>query len=180
VSRWEPLLEQLVTERYPGLVARGVLLTGSRVAAEDLVQDALVSTFSGRARFASLAEAEAYVRRAMTSRSVDAARRAIAERRAMSVLGAMPAPTSAAEHGLDPTVVGALGTLSPRVRACVVLRHLDDQSVRDTARLLNLSEGAVKRYVSDGVTALNAILGTVATGREDVVRISGLEVRHGA
>ena len=59
-------------------------------------------------------------------------------------------------------VHAALAALSPRERACVVLRHLDDVSVRDTARLLGISEGAVKRYVSDGVRALSARLDVVA------------------
>ena len=57
-------------------------------------------------------------------------------------------------------VAAALAHLSERQRACVVLRHLDDLSVRDTARTLGLSEGAVKRYVSDAVAVLDGLLGT--------------------
>ena len=48
----------------------------------------------------------------------------------------------------------------------MVLRHLDDLSVRDTAALLGLSEGAVKRYVSDGVRALSARLDVVAASED--------------
>ena len=51
--QWEPLLEQVVRERYPALLARAMLLVREQHAAEDLVQDAVVSTFSGRARYTS-------------------------------------------------------------------------------------------------------------------------------
>ena len=60
----------------------------------------------------------------------------------------------------------ALQTLPPRVRACVALRYLDELSVRETADALSLSEGAVKRYVSDGIRALNALLGTSDSAEE--------------
>lgn len=166
MSRWEPLLEQVVHERYGRLVAYATLLAGSPAEGEDLVQDALVSTFSSRARLRSLPEAEAYVRRAIASRSIDRGRRRTLERRALQTVGSRreatdPTPEGSAALGQD--VVDALARLSPRVRACVVLRHMEDLSVRDTARALGLSEGAVKRYVSDGVARLNAELGTEAS-----------------
>lgn len=160
MSRWEPLLERVVAERYPRLVAYGMLLTASRADAEDLVQDALVATFSGRARFATEAEAEAYVRRAVASRFVDAGRRRSTERKALArQVGFLP-PTAVEPPGvgLAPEVEAALALLAPRERACVVLRHMEDLSTRETAHLLHLSEGAVKRYLADGVAALTAAL----------------------
>lgn len=167
MSRWEPLLEQVVHERYGRLVAYATLLAGSPGEGEDLVQDALVSTFSSRARLRSLPEAEAYVRRAIASRSIDRGRRRTLERRALQTVGSRREAASPAEPGrseaLGQDVVDALARLSPRVRACVVLRHMEDLSVRETARVLGLSEGAVKRYVSDGVARLNAELATEAS-----------------
>ncbi len=160
MSRWEPLLERVVAERYPRLVAYGMLLTASRADAEDLVQDALVATFSGRARFATEAEAEAYVRRAVASRFVDAGRRRSTERRALArqIVQMAPQAVDPPGVGLAPEVEAALALLAPRERACVVLRHMEDLSTRETAQLLHLSEGAVKRYLSDGVAALTAAL----------------------
>lgn len=160
MSSWEPMLERVVAERYPRLVAYGMLLTASRADAEDLVQDALVATFSGRARFATEAEAEAYVRRAVASRFVDAGRRRSTERRALARQVGLAAPAAAEPPsvGLAPEVEAALALLAPRERACVVLRHMEDLSTRETAQLLHLSEGAVKRYLADGVAALTAAL----------------------
>ena len=52
------------------------------------------------------------------------------------------------------------------MRACVVLRFLEDLSTRETAAALGLSEGTVKRYVSDGTRALAQLLDTSATEPE--------------
>ncbi|MBF0688109.1 MAG: sigma-70 family RNA polymerase sigma factor [Cellulomonas sp.] len=158
---WAPALDRLVHERYGGLVAYATVLAGDRSVAQDLVHDALVSTFTARASFASVPQAEGYVRRAIASRFVDRARRGGRERTAVVRLAhATPEATELRSDLLDTDVAEALGRLSAQQRACVVLRHLDDLSVRDTARLLGISEGAVKRYVSDGVATLNALLGT--------------------
>jgi RNA polymerase sigma-70 factor (sigma-E family) len=181
VRRWEPMLEQVARERYPRLVARAMLLVPSRADAEDLVQEALVSTFSARARFASLGEAEQYVRRAIVSRFVDRTRKHGNERSALRRVAARPVPPGPAGETLSTDLEVALRRLSPRQRACVVLRHLEDMSVRETAAVLGLSEGAVKRYVSDGVAALNIALGTTSSvDRDPVVLVQTEEVRRGA
>ena len=165
MSRWQPLLEQVAHERYPRLVAYASLLAGSRAEAEDLVQDALVATFSSRARFTTLPEAEAYVRRSVASRAIDRGRRRTVERAALRVVAGRPGPPPPSPDAgiVGEDVLAALGRLAPRERACVVLRYMDDLSLRDTARTLGLSEGAVKRYTSDGVARLNAELGTEAS-----------------
>jgi RNA polymerase sigma factor (sigma-70 family) len=177
-TRWEPMLEQLVHERYARLLSRATLLTGSRHDAEDLVQEALVASFSGKARFASVNEAEAYVRRAIATRFVDRARTTGRERGARARLASRAVPSTVVEpQGLPRDLVLALGNLPPRVRACIALRFLDDLSIRATADALGLTDGAVKRYTADGIAALNAALGTSAHDPE-FLTVEG--VRHGA
>ena len=162
-GRWAPVLDDLVHQRYGGLVAYATVLCGDRGVAHDLVHDALVSTFGSRATFGSVPQAEAYVRRAIASRFYDRVRSGGRERAAVVRLAhATPESTELRSDLLDADVAAALSRLSPQQRACVVLRHLDDVSVKDTAALLGISEGAVKRYVSDGVAALNALLGTTS------------------
>lgn len=186
MSRWQPMLERVARERYPRLVAHAMLLVRSRAEAEDLVQEALVSTFTGKARFASLAEAEQYVRRAIVSRFMDATRKRGRERTALERFAARPAVVhDVADGGLPGEVESALAALPAQERACVVLRHVEDMSVRDTAALLRISEGAVKRYTSDGVAALNAALGTTTVDEGPVVmvttkKMTAKEVRRGA
>jgi RNA polymerase sigma factor (sigma-70 family) len=164
------MLEQVARHRNPRLLAQAALLVRGSHEAEDLVQDALVSTFASRARFDSIGEAEQYVRRAVVSRFLDGTRRGSRERAGVARIAA--APGAGVHHdvvpGLPPELAEALMRLAPRVRACVVLRHVEDLSVRETAQLLRISEGTVKRYVSDGVAALNAALGTTETTADAV------------
>ena len=69
-------------------------------------------------------------------------------------------------RGLGADVQRALQALPPRERACVVLRQVEDMSIRETATALGLSEGAVKRYTADGTARLDAALGTTTTDKE--------------
>jgi RNA polymerase sigma factor (sigma-70 family) len=182
MSRWEPLLEVLVRERYPRLLARAALVAATPAEAEDLVQDALVATFGGRAKFRSVEQAEQYVRRAIVSRSIDRGRSRSSERRAVERLGSRtelaPEPTLT---GIDRDLVAALRLLSAQQRACVVLRHLDDLSVAQTAAALKLSDGAVKRYASDGLAVLAARLGaTPGLDRTPVRLVTSTEVNRNA
>ncbi|MEZ0448840.1 sigma-70 family RNA polymerase sigma factor [Cellulomonas sp. ICMP 17802] len=167
-ARWEGLLAQLVEERWPALLSRATLLAATPSEAEDLVQDALVATFSSRARFTTLAQAETYVRRAIATRSIDRARTAASERRAADRMATQPeAPVETVLPGLEQDVLAALARLTARQRACVVLRHLEDLSVAQTADQLGLSEGAVKRYTSDAAAAMQRWLGTTTDPEAD-------------
>ncbi len=163
MTRWQPVAEALMRERYRHLVAYAYLLARDQAAAEDLVQDALVRAFTRSARFASVPQAEAYVRRAIASRFVDGVR--ASQRRAKRERVAAP-PESVEPHAgsveWDVDLADAMASLAPRVRACVALRYLADQSLAQTADALNLSQGTVKRYVHEGVAALASALGTSA------------------
>ena len=52
----------------------------------------------------------------------------------------------------------ALNDLSPRQRACVVLRFYQDLPVAQVASALGIGEGTVKRYLSEAMTRLAARL----------------------
>ncbi|MDM7831458.1 sigma-70 family RNA polymerase sigma factor [Cellulomonas edaphi] len=166
---WEPLLEQLVRERYTRLLARAMLLVGARGDADDLVQEALLSTFSGRARLTSVEAAEQYVRRAIVSRFIDRLRRDGREAIAHDEASRLDAPP--AQQDVSTELEAALALLAPRERACVVLRHLEQMSVAETAEHLHLSDGAVKRYTFDGLRTLSSALGTRPPSDDVPVRL---------
>lgn len=162
MTDWAQVLDELVRVRGQALVRHAYLLTGDVADAEDLVQDAIVATFARRSRVRSAEAVEGYVRRAILTTYIDGYRR---RRRWRDVAHLFARPDEARGHdgSVDDRadVVAALGTLAPRVRACVVLRFYDDLTVADIAAELGLSDGAVKRYLSDGVRALGAVLGPV-------------------
>ena len=165
MGEWEPMLEQMLASRYRALTAYARMLCGNEAEADDLVQDAIVATFGGLRKFEHVGQAEAYVRRAVVSRFIDARRRDQSQRRAMRVIAEADTASGAspdllAEHATD--VGRALATLPPRQRACVVLRYIDHLSTREVAHTLNISEGSVKRYTADGVARLAPLLGVPA------------------
>jgi RNA polymerase sigma factor (sigma-70 family) len=58
----------------------------------------------------------------------------------------------------------ALLTLPARQRAAVVLRHYDDQSEAETARLMGCSVGTVKSQCARGLARLREALSDEANG----------------
>ena len=168
VAGWQAVLDALVRERGPALVGYGYLLTGDLREAEDLLQDSLVKVFSRGRPAHEVASAEAYVRRTMLTTHIDGFRRrkhwasirylvAVDESTSSSAASAEPEPQVVERLAL----AGALRTLPPRERACLVLRYYDDLPIADIAAALSLSEGAVKRYLSDGTHALTTRLGSL-------------------
>jgi len=163
---WGDDLSRLAVERGPVLVGYAYLLTGDLDSARDLVQEALVRVY-GRPRTASgLAWVEAYVRRVILNIYLDAYRRDRAWGRVRHLFvvpeAGPPGDADPATRTADQVdVQAALQTLPPRERACVVLRFYDDLTVPGVAERLGISEGAAKRYLSDGVRRLGAVLGPV-------------------
>jgi len=70
-----------------------------------------------------------------------------------------PAVTWLGDREQDDALADALRRLPAAQRAAIVLRYLDDLSVREVARLLERSEGAVESLLSRGRDALRGALG---------------------
>lgn len=161
MASWREVFEELVRDRRAGLVGYATLLTGSVTDGEDLVHDAIIRTFGRVRRFTHVNAAEAYVRQAISSAFIDGTRRARTARAAMPALAEREhaaAPDTQVANTLD--VHAALAQLPPRERACVALRFYADLTVPEIATHLNISDGAVKRYLSDAISRLNTLLGT--------------------
>ena len=157
---WENVVTTLVAERGDALTRYAYLISGSQDDAADLVQDALVKTFGRLRNGFTVRSAEAYVRRAILNAYLDRGRRTTRWRK-ISHLAAVPetieSAAPASEERIDLT--GELQKLSPRERACLVLRYYEDLTVADIAETLDISTGAVKRYLSDGLGKLSSALG---------------------
>ena len=163
---WEGVVTELVAQRGEALLRYATLLCGSREDAADLVQDALVRTFGRLRNGFTVESAEAYVRRAILNGHLDGGRRTSRWRR-IAPLEYRPdeqeSPALASETRID--LHDELRKLTPRERACLVLRYYEDLKVDDVAEALGISAGAVKRYLSDALGRLAIALEEPADGR---------------
>lgn len=169
MAPWQDVLELVVRDRRAALVGYAYLFALDRADAEDLVQDALVRTFARPRTMTDPHTAEGYVRRAIRTSFLDRARRHRTWRQKAHLVvgeGTVRGPEDAVVAQVD--VTAALVGLTPRERACIVLRHFDDLTVPEVAAELNLSDGAVKRYLSDATKKLRATLGSAVTVPPDL------------
>ncbi|GAB3135967.1 sigma-70 family RNA polymerase sigma factor [Marisediminicola antarctica] len=158
-AQWESVVTTLVRQRGQSLTRYAWLLSGSADDAADLVQDALVKTFGRLSNGFTVTSAEAYVRRAILTGFLDGGRRRTRWRRIAHlevVPDAIDSPAPASEARID--LQAQLARLTPRERACLVLRYYEDLKVDDIARELGISSGAVKRYLSDGLAKMAVAL----------------------
>lgn len=164
-AEWQDVLATLVAERGDALARYAYVLCGDPDDAADLVQAGLVATFGRLRNGFAIERAEAYVRKAIASAYIDRGRRASRWRATAHLhvtAETAAAPDTDTDRRLD--VKKQLAGLSPRERACVVLRYYGDQKVDDIAAELGISSGAVKRYLSDGLAKLATAL--TEPGRE--------------
>jgi RNA polymerase sigma-70 factor (sigma-E family) len=163
VAPWEKALDTFVRVRGPALIRYAFLLTGDRTAAEDLVQDALIKTFTRGRATNDIVFTEAYVRRALVTRAIDgfrSRRRFLAVRHLIATEPAQAGPEGATTTHVD--LASALTALSPQQRACIVLRYYEDLTVPEIADRIGCALGTTKRYLSDALHALEKTLGPIA------------------
>ncbi|WP_084040434.1 sigma factor-like helix-turn-helix DNA-binding protein [Demequina sp. NBRC 110053] len=164
---WVAVLDALVRERRGALVGYASVLSGDRAAAEELVDGAVVRTFSRVRGVADVAHAEVHVKHEIRHRILHARRHGVGARAARQRVAApdvAPAGIAIDEHD---DLRRAVAGLSPRQRACVLLRFYDDLPVASVADELGLGLGTVERCLRDAVERLRAALG-VDVGRIDV------------
>ena len=134
-----------VAARADHLYRQAWLLTGTRQAAEDLVQTALTKTYAAWSRVRRADDPVAYVHGVLMKTFLSDRRRRWSREVPHGDLPDRPAPQDPTDTQVDRlALVGALAGLGRTDRAVVVLRYWDDRSVADTAQALGLSEAAVK------------------------------------
>jgi RNA polymerase sigma-70 factor (sigma-E family) len=157
--------ERYVGDSFARLCRTGFLLCGDWQRAEDAVQETLLKMHRSWGRIERHEGLDAYARQTLVRTLIDDWRHPWRQRE--NVASHLPEAESASSS-IDATtqiddralLVQAVALLSPRQRACVVLRFYLDASVADTAAALGCSEGNVKRLTSDGLTALRHVLDT--------------------
>jgi RNA polymerase sigma-70 factor (sigma-E family) len=137
---------------YPRLLRLGVALVWSRTAAEDHVQDAFAKTY---ARFATLDEPEAYVRKTLVNEvRISFRRREMMQRFAPLLRSA----TTQTDRYTDDSLLKALDSLPLRQRAAVILRYYEQCTEQEIAHALNCRPGTVKSLLSRGLASLRKVV----------------------
>ena len=150
-------LEQLgawFEAEYPSLLRFAYFVSGDRVAAEDLVQDAFVRIYRAGGRVEE-PTFKAYARTTILNLHRSAWRRTVRERGGAHE----PAVVDADDPAERDAMWRALQTLSPRQRAVVALRFYEDLSEKETASALGMSTGSVKKHTSRALEKLRGELG---------------------
>jgi RNA polymerase sigma factor (sigma-70 family) len=147
--RARPLSDSLVEELYRrergGLVRLALLVTGSRAAAEDVVQDSFLRL---RSTSAELSDPVRYLRRIVLNEARQVLRRREIERRHLPAEPGFVLPPDLDE------MWQLLDGLSEKRRVALVLRYYEDLSFSDIARLMDCGENTARSLVHRGLKSL--------------------------
>jgi RNA polymerase sigma-70 factor (sigma-E family) len=151
-------LEAFVSERGESLLRAAVMLTASREAGEDLLQEALTRLLQHWARVNG--NPEGYVRQIIHHLAADGWRRDRAWRQRLPLLRSAwreQAADAMADVDRRDALLRLLAQLPPRQRVVLVLRYFEQLSEAETANLLGCSVGAVKSAASRGLARLREL-----------------------
>ena len=152
----ESRLAGLYVRHGPAAQRLAFLLTGNRVEAEDLVQEAFVRVV-GRFGHLRVPDAfEAYLRRTIVNLHTSHLRRLRSERAWLERerRRSERTPSAIPDVGAREELWRAVRDLPPRQRAAVVLRFYEDLSEQRTAEILGCSPAAAKALVARAMETL--------------------------
>jgi RNA polymerase sigma-70 factor (ECF subfamily) len=152
------VLEEVYRHDYRRLVAMAYGLSGSRAAAEELVQEAFLAAHRRWDEIGAYDEPAAWLRRVVVNRAVSVVRRRVAEGLALARLGARrQLPEVLPEQ--DEEVWRAVRVLPRRQAQVVALHYVDDMAVAEIATVLGCAEGTVKAHLHQARRSLARTLG---------------------
>lgn len=160
-------VEILFRAHYATLLRLAFCLLGERAPAEDAVQDAFVSAYTHWNGLRDPGAAPAYLRSAVINRC----RSRLRDKLRQGSRSALPLrdPSDASSEDVvvqqaeRSRLARAVGRLPRRQREVVVCRYYLELTVIETAELLGIGVGSVKRHAHRGVQALSQRLGEVTT-----------------
>lgn len=157
----DEVVEQLFTEEYAGLLRLAYCIVGDRCAAEDVVMEAFCSLYRRWSTMSRQSAPLPYLRSAVILGSRSVIRQLVRERRRRTVseIG-RPDPSSetAIRDDQADTLAQAVRALPARQREVIVCRYYLDLSEAETAHLLGMTTGSVKRHAHRAREALSARL----------------------
>lgn len=154
-----PSWADLAVTHAPALLRLGLMLTGSRPEAEDLLQMTLLRAGRHSDRILRMDTPAAYLRRMLLNEHTSARRRLGRRVREVPITGEYAArdlPGDAIEQRDE--VWRWLATLSPKQRAVLVLRFYEDLPDHEIATMLAMPETTVRSHAHRALAALRVRL----------------------
>ena len=161
--------EQLVRAHSQRVIGLAWRLTGNREEAEDIAQEAFLRLHRALPTFRGESTVGTWLYRTVSRLAIDHLRRETLRKKIfffrrgdeeeVDPLETVPDPgASPGEVLLGKEASGRLGAalrrLSPRQKAVFVLRHQEELTLKEIARVLGLEEGTVKAHLHRAVTVL--------------------------
>ena len=151
-------IDVLFRTHCASLVRLAMVLLGDRAEAEDVVQDAFVSLHRNWAGLRDPGAAGAYLRVAVVGGCRSRQRRYVRARAAATRLTVVPEGGSvddlAVDHDEASRVAAAVRALPTRQREVIVARYYLGLTETQTAELLHVGLGSVKRHAHRALAAL--------------------------
>lgn len=151
----------LLFERHVDAVHRFIsrMRTSDASAVDDLVQATFIAAFDSAHRFVG-PKLSSWLYGIAVNVMRTYVRKEIARRRIATTLAEQPSVDSVAPRDADaPRVRAAIESLSPKLRAVIVMIDLEGASGADAAAALRIPEGTVWRRLSDARAKLRDALG---------------------
>jgi RNA polymerase sigma-70 factor (sigma-E family) len=153
----EAAFSAYVAVRRAKLFRSACLLCGDPHRAEDIVQDTLAKLYANWPRVSRADNVEGYVRRILVNSHYSDRRRPWRRESALPTPIDLPLEPGMSPEDAD-AIWMAIRSLPAGQRRVVVLRHIWDLSVEETAAELGVSIGTVKSQTSDALAALRRAL----------------------
>jgi RNA polymerase sigma-70 factor (ECF subfamily) len=154
--------ESFYSREYRKVVALAYALSGSRIGAEDLAQEAFIAAHQRWDRIGGYDKPDAWVRRVVANMAISAFRRNKAERKALERLAAQTRDTLPELEPEDERFWALVRELPGRQTQAITLFYLEDRSVLEIAEILDCSPATAKVHLFRGRQALAARLGLEA------------------
>ncbi len=156
VSRLEPF-EEFYRREYRRLVALAYALSGSRVAAEDLAQEACLVAHKQWERIGQLEQPAAWVRKVLSNMAISNYRRRLAEAKALARLAGRRQDFEVAPE--DENFWKQVRRLPGKQAQAIALYYLEDRPVTEIATILDCSPNTAKVHLFKGRQKLAEMLG---------------------
>jgi RNA polymerase sigma factor (sigma-70 family) len=148
--------EAFYAREYRAMTALAYATSHSRLAAEDIAQEAFEAAFRDWERIGRLDNPATWVRRVVINRSVSAIRRRVSAARAMARVGGRVDRISLlplleeTEH-----IWAAVKRLPKRQRQAIALRYVDELSLCEIGEVMDCSTATVNTHLRRGREALS-------------------------